>query len=235
MSTVLPGTPFDPRFDDGEDGDHLKEECGVYGIIGDMDAAAHTALGLHALQHRGQEAAGIVSYDGRQFNSHRGMGHVSENFNNEAVMARLTGDMAVGHTRYATTGGTILRNVQPLFAEFDFGGFAIAHNGNLTNALTIRRELQRRGCLFQSTSDTEVVTHLIAISDQNTFEDRLIDALRQIEGAYSFVCMTNTALIGARDPLGVRPLVLGKLDKAYILASETCALDIIGAEFVRDI
>jgi len=235
MSTVLPGTPFDPGFDDGEDGDHLKEECGVYGIIGDMDAAAHTALGLHALQHRGQEAAGIVSYDGRHFNSHRGMGHVSENFNNEAVMARLTGDMAVGHTRYATTGGTILRNVQPLFAEFDFGGFAIAHNGNLTNALTIRRELQRRGCLFQSTSDTEVVTHLIAISDQNTFEDRLIDALRQIEGAYSFVCMTNTTLIGARDPLGVRPLVLGKLDKAYILASETCALDIIGAEFVRDI
>ena len=231
MSQTLPAItdPFD------NDGDHLKEECGVFGILGDSDAAAHTALGLHALQHRGQEAAGIVSYDGRQFNSHRGMGHVSENFNNESVMARLTGDMAVGHTRYATTGATILRNVQPLFAEFDFGGFAIGHNGNLTNALTLRKELQKRGCLFQSTSDTEVVTHLIAISEENTFEDRLVDALRQIEGAYSFVCMTNTALIGARDPLGVRPLVLGKLDRAWILCSETCALDIIGAEFVRDI
>ena len=234
MSTVLPGTPFDQELND-QDGDHLKEECGVFGILGDMDAAAHTALGLHALQHRGQEAAGIVSYDGRQFNSHRGMGHVSENFNNESVMERLTGDMAVGHTRYATTGGTILRNVQPLFAEFDFGGFAIGHNGNLTNALTIRKELQKRGCLFQSTSDTEVVTHLIAVSDENTFEDRLVGALRQIEGAYSFVCMTNNALIGARDPLGVRPLVLGKLDRAHILCSETCALDIIGAEYVRDI
>ncbi len=232
---ILMGTPFDATFDSGDDDDHLKEECGVFGILGDADAAAHTALGLHALQHRGQEAAGIVSYDGRQFNSHRGMGHVSENFNNEAVMDRLTGDMAVGHTRYATTGATILRNVQPLFAEFDFGGFAIGHNGNLTNALTIRKELQKRGCLFQSTSDTEVVTHLIAISDENTFEERLVGALRQIEGAYSFVCMTNTALIGARDPLGVRPLVLGKLDRAYILCSETCALDIIGAEFVRDV
>jgi len=237
MSSALPASidsfGTDP-FDMG-DGDTLKEECGVFGIIGDTDAAAHTALGLHALQHRGQEAAGIVSYDGRQFNSHRGMGHVSENFNDEDVMDRLTGDMAVGHTRYATTGGTILRNVQPLFAEFDFGGFAIAHNGNLTNALTIRKELQKRGCLFQSTSDTEVVTHLIAISQENTFEERLIGAFRQIEGAYSFVCMTNNTLIGARDPLGVRPLVLGKLDKAHILASETCALDIIGAEFVRDI
>jgi amidophosphoribosyltransferase len=232
MTSALPALT-DP-FDMG-DGDTLKEECGVFGILGDADAAAHTALGLHALQHRGQEAAGIVSYDGRQFNSHRGMGHVSENFNDEDVMERLAGDMAVGHTRYATTGGTILRNVQPLFAEFDFGGFAIAHNGNLTNALTIRKELQKRGCLFQSTSDTEVVTHLIATSTESTFEERLVGALRQIEGAYSFVCMTNHALIGARDPLGVRPLVLGKLDKAYILASETCALDIIGAEFVRNI
>ena len=217
-----------------EDGDHLKEECGVFGIIGDAEAAAHTALGLHALQHRGQEAAGIVSYDGRQFNSHRGMGHVSENFTGETV-DRLKGPMAVGHTRYATTGDIILRNVQPLFAELESGGFAIAHNGNLTNAMTLRRELQKRGCLFQSTSDTEVVTHLIAISEQATVEDRLIDALRQIEGAYSFVCLTNHAVIGVRDPLGVRPLVLGKLDRAHILCSETCALDIIGAEYVRDI
>ena len=217
------------------DGDHLKEECGVFGIIGDADAAAHTALGLHALQHRGQEAAGIVTYDGRQFQSHRGMGHVSENFNSEAVMDQLKGDMAIGHTRYATTGATILRNVQPLFAELEIGGFAIAHNGNLTNALTLRQELKKRGCLFQSTSDTETVIHLVAISEENTFEEKLIDALRQIEGAYSFVCLTNNAVIGARDPLGVRPLVLGKLDKAHILASETCALDIIGAEFVRNV
>ncbi len=216
------------------DGDHLKEECGVFGIIGDEEAAAHTALGLHALQHRGQEAAGIVSYDGAQFYPHRGMGHVSEVFKGDTI-ERLKGRMAIGHTRYATTGATILRNVQPLFAEFEFGGFAVGHNGNLTNAMTLRRELQKRGCLFQSTSDTEVVTHLIAISEQATFEERLIDALRQIEGAYSFVCMTNNAIIGARDPLGVRPLVLGKLDKSHILCSETCALDIIGAEYVRDI
>jgi amidophosphoribosyltransferase len=216
------------------DGDHLKEECGVFGIISDPDAAAHTALGLHALQHRGQEAAGIVAYDGRQFNSHRGMGHVSENFDSE-VVDRLTGDMAIGHTRYATTGATILRNVQPLFAELDSGGFAIAHNGNLTNALTLRQELKKRGCLFQSTSDTEVVIHLMAISEQATFEERLVDALRQIEGAYSFVCLTPSSVIGARDPLGVRPLVLGKHDNGYILCSETCALDIIGAEFVRDV
>ncbi len=216
------------------DDDHLKEECGVFGIVGDADAAAHTALGLHALQHRGQEAAGIVAFDGVQFHSHRGMGHVSENFTSE-VVDRLKGHMAVGHTRYATTGGTILRNVQPLFAELEFGGFALAHNGNLTNALTLRSELQKRGSLFQSTSDTEVVTHLIALSQQHSVEDRLIDALRQIEGAYSFVCLTNSAVIGARDPLGVRPLVLGKLDKSHILCSETCALDIIGAEYVRDI
>jgi amidophosphoribosyltransferase len=217
------------------DGDHPREECGVFGIFGDADAGAHTALGLHALQHRGQEAAGIVAFDGRQFHSHRGLGHVSENFGDEAIMARLKGDMAIGHTRYSTTGETILRNVQPLFAEFEFTGFAVAHNGNLTNGLALRRELQKRGCLFQSTSDTEVVTHLIAVSDQTTVEDRLVDALRQIEGAYSFVCLTNAALIGARDPLGVRPLILGRLDKAHILCSETCALDIIGAEFVRSI
>jgi amidophosphoribosyltransferase len=174
------------------DGDHPREECGVFGIFGDADAGAHTALGLHALQHRGQEAAGIVAFDGRQFHSHRGLGHVSENFGDEAIMARLKGDMAIGHTRYSTTGETILRNVQPLFAEFEFTGFAVAHNGNLTNGLALRRELQKRGCLFQSTSDTEVVTHLIAVSDQTTVEDRLVDALRQIEGAYSFVSARGT-------------------------------------------
>jgi len=237
MSDRLSTHPFAAStMENGEDdGDHLKEECGVFGIIGDDDASAHTALGLHALQHRGQEAAGIVSFDGRQFHSHRGMGHVSENFAGDAVMERLKGDMAIGHTRYATTGETILRNVQPLFAELDSGGFSIAHNGNLTNALTLRNELKRRGCLFQSTSDTEVVIHLMAISEATSFEDRLIDALRQVEGAYSFVCLTNEALIGARDPLGVRPLVLGKSGSSWCLASETCALDIIGAEYVRDV
>lgn len=220
---------------DADDDDHLREECGVFGIIGDPEAAAHTALGLHALQHRGQEAAGMVTFDGQQFYSHRGLGHVSDNFKSDKVMDRLKGNAAVGHNRYSTTGDTILRNVQPLFAEYAFGGFAVGHNGNLTNALTLRKKLQRRGCLFQSTSDTEVVTHLIARSRKTTIEDRFVDALRQIEGAYSFVCLANDAIIGARDPLGVRPLVLGKLDGAHILCSETCALDIIGAEFVRDV
>ncbi|MBL8644615.1 MAG: amidophosphoribosyltransferase [Rhodospirillaceae bacterium] len=232
----MPTTNPFHRHDDTwhEDGDHPHEECGVFGIIGDGEAATHTVLGLHALQHRGQEAAGIVTYDGSQFHSHRGLGHVAENFNDD-VTARLKGGIAIGHNRYATTGGTILRNVQPLFAEYEFGGFAVAHNGNLTNALTLRRDLQKRGCLFQSTSDTEIVTHLIALSTATTIEDRLIDAMRQIEGAYSFVCLTNGALIGARDPLGLRPLVMGKLAGAHILCSETCALDIIGAEFVRNI
>ena len=234
MTGAMSTNPF--THDGGaDDGDHLKEECGVFGIVGDPEAAAHTALGLHALQHRGQEAAGMVTFDGQQFYSHRGLGHVSENFGTDAVMDRLKGSAAVGHTRYSTTGETILRNVQPLFAEYEFGGFAVGHNGNLTNALSLRKELQRRGCLFQSTSDTEVVTHLIARSDQTTIEDRFVDALRQIKGAYSFVCLANGAVIGARDPLGVRPLVLGKLDGAHILCSETCALDIIGAEFVRDV
>lgn len=230
--TYLTTRPFDDTMGDG---DTLHEECGVFGIFGDKDAAAHAVLGLHALQHRGQEAAGLVTFDGQHFHSHRGLGHVSENFKADSVMGRLEGDMALGHNRYSTTGDTILRNVQPLFADFEFGGFAVGHNGNLTNALTIRQDLVRRGCIFQSTSDTEVVVHLIAISQQTTVEERIIDALRQLEGAYSMVAMTNTALIGVRDPLGVRPLVIGRLDKAYILCSETCALDIIGAEFVRDV
>ncbi|KAF0136872.1 MAG: amidophosphoribosyltransferase, partial [Rhodospirillaceae bacterium] len=216
------------------DADHLHEACGVFGIFSDPDAAAHTGLGLHALQHRGQESAGIVSCHGEQFYSHRGIGHVSENFNEE-VIGRLPGDRAIGHVRYATSGETVLRNVQPLFADFEFGGLAIVHNGNLTNAMTLHRALVRRGCLFQSTTDTEVIVHLIAISQYSTVEDRIIDALRQVEGAYSLVALIRNALIGVRDPSGIRPLVLGKLDKAYILTSETCALDIIGAEFVRDI
>ncbi|MCF8480458.1 MAG: amidophosphoribosyltransferase [Rhodospirillum sp.] len=217
------------------DDDKLREECGVFGVFADADAAAHAALGLHALQHRGQEAAGIVTYDGAQFHSVKGPGHVSENFTSETVMSQLKGDSAIGHVRYSTSGGTVMRNIQPLFAEFAFGGLAIAHNGNLTNAMTLRDKLVHRGCLFQSTSDTEVIIHLIAISICSSVEDRMIDALRQVQGAYSIVALTNDALIGVRDPMGIRPLVLGQLDGSYLFASETCALDIIGAEYIRDV
>jgi amidophosphoribosyltransferase len=217
------------------DDDKLHEECGLFGIYGHIEASAHTALGLHALQHRGQEAAGIVAFDGEHFNAHRGLGHVGENFSSGTVIARLKGYAAVGHVRYATTGDTLLRNVQPLFADFAFGGFALAHNGNLTNNHVIREQLQERGSLFQSTTDTEIVVHLIATSSKHSVIDRMVDALRQIEGAYSFVALTNDSVIGVRDPYGVRPLILGRLGDAWILASETCALDIIGADFVRDI
>lgn len=217
------------------DGDRLREECGVFGIYGHPDAAAITALGLHALQHRGQEAAGIVSFDGGRFHSERRLGLVGDNFSDRATIDRLKGNCAIGHVRYSTTGETILRNVQPLFAELTGGGFAVAHNGNLTNALTLRRQLVAEGALCQSTSDTEVILHLVARSRKNRFIDRFIDALAQIEGAYSFVGLTNKKLIGARDPLGIRPLVLGELDGAPILASETCALDIIGARYIRDV
>ena len=217
------------------DDDKMHDECGIFGIYRHKDSAAHTALGLHALQHRGQEAAGIVTYDGKQFHSHRGLGLVGENFSSAKVIDRLRGQSAIGHNRYATTGETVLRNVQPLFAEIAFGGLAIAHNGNLTNAMTLRRQLVNRGCLFQSTSDSEVIIHLIAISEFTSVIDRLIDALAQIEGAYSLVAMTGDALIGVRDPMGVRPLILGTVEGAPVLTSESCALDIMGAEFVRDI
>ncbi len=218
------------------DDDKLHEECGIFGIFGHDEAAAHTALGLHALQHRGQEAAGIVTFDGAHFHSHRALGHVGDNFGSGDVIKRLPGSMGIGHVRYSTTGDTLLRNVQPLFADFEFGGLAIAHNGNLTNAYTTRKQLVRRGCIFQSTSDTENIIHLIAISLYATVVDRIIDALRQVEGAYSLVAMTRSKLIGVRDPMGVRPLVLGRLgNNIHILASETYALDIIGAEFVRDV
>ena len=217
------------------DDDKLHEECGVFGIYRHSDSAAHAALGLHALQHRGQEAAGIVTYDGKQFHSHRGLGLVGENFSSAKVIDRLRGQSAIGHNRYATTGDTVLRNVQPLFAEFAFGGLAIAHNGNLTNATALRRQLVDRGCLFQSTSDSEVIIHLIAISQHATVVDRLIDALYQVEGAYSLVAMTDDSLIGVRDPKGVRPLILGMVEGAPVMASESCALDIMGAEYLRDI
>ncbi|HEX2114482.1 MAG TPA: amidophosphoribosyltransferase [Alphaproteobacteria bacterium] len=216
------------------DDDKLKEECAIFGVFGHKDAAALTALGLHALQHRGQEATGIVTYDGDHFHSHRGLGHVADNFGNEAVIARLPGWLAIGHNRYATTGDTILRNVQPLFAEFDFGGFAVGHNGNLTNAHYLRRGLVKKGCLFQSTTDTEVIVHLMAMAEGDV-TDRLVQALLQVEGAYSLVAIAQDKIIGVRDPLGVRPLVLGRLDEAWVLASETCAFDIIGAEYVREV
>ncbi len=215
--------------------DTLREECGVFGIFGHPDAAALTALGLHALQHRGQEAAGIVSYDGKHFNAERRLGLVGDHFSRQSTIDKLSGRLAIGHTRYSTTGGTILRNVQPLFADLADGGFSICHNGNLTNALTLRKELVEKGAIYQTTSDTEIVLHLVSRSPRTRFVEKFIDAIRQIEGAYSLVGLTNKKLIGARDPLGIRPLVLGELDGCYILASETCALDIIGAKFIRDI
>ena len=193
------------------DTDHFHEECGVFGVYGHPDAAALAALGMHALQHRGQEAAGIVAYDGEQFNAHRGQGLVSDNFSSKEVIERLRGSAAIGHVRYATTGEVALRNVQPLFADFEFGGLAICHNGNLTNSYQLRRQLVRRGSLFQSTSDTEVIVHLIATSLKDTVVDRLTDALRQVQGAYSLVALSQDEVIGVRDPLGVRPLVLGRL------------------------
>ncbi|HEV7600002.1 MAG TPA: amidophosphoribosyltransferase [Bradyrhizobium sp.] len=226
----------DPHLRESDlDGDTLREECGVFGIFGHPDAAAITALGLHALQHRGQEAAGIVSFDGSRFHSERRLGLVGDTFSRREVIERLPGGAAIGHVRYSTTGATILRNVQPLFAELNAGGFAVGHNGNLTNGLTLRRELVRNGAMMQSTTDTEVILHLVAQSKRNRFIDRFIEALRAIEGAYSLVSLTNKKLIGARDPLGIRPLVLGELDGWPILASETCALDIIGAKYVRDV
>ncbi len=217
------------------EGDTLREECGVFGIFGHDDASAVVALGLHALQHRGQEASGIVSFDGQVFHSERKQGLVGDSFSDRATIERLRGRAAIGHVRYSTTGDTILRNVQPLFAELASGGLAVAHNGNLTNALAIRRDLVQSGAITQSTSDTEVILHLAARSRKPLIVERFIDALRQIEGAYALVALTNKKLIGARDPLGIRPLVLGELDGRYILASETCALDIIGARFVRDV
>jgi len=217
------------------EGDTLREECGVFGVFGNPDAAALTALGLHALQHRGQEAAGIVSYDGARFNAERRMGLVGDNFSSEKMINRLAGDSAIGHNRYSTTGETALRNVQPLFADLWGGGFAICHNGNLTNALTLRDRLVRAGAIFQSTSDTETILQLVARSDKPRIIERLVDALSQIEGAYGLVCLTPKKLIGARDPQGIRPLVMGDLNGSPVLASETCALDIIGAHFVREI
>jgi len=217
------------------DDDKLREECGIFGIWGAEHASNFVALGLHALQHRGQEAAGITSFDGGQFHSHRAMGHVAGSFDREETMRKLAGRSAIGHVRYSTTGETALRNVQPLFAELSEGGFAVAHNGNLSNALKLRRTLNRRGSIFQSTSDTEVIIHLVATSDKANKLDQLVDALKQVEGAYSLVVLTDDGLVACRDPLGIRPLVMGKLGEATIFASETVALDVIGATFIRDV
>jgi len=215
--------------------DKLREECGVFGIWGAETAAAVTALGLHALQHRGQEAAGITSFDGHGFHSHRAMGHVAGNFDKDNVIRALAGRAAIGHVRYSTTGETALRNVQPLYAELSTGGFAVAHNGNISNAMRLRRELNARGSIFQSTSDTEVIIHLVATSSFRSLLDRFIDALKQVEGAYSLACLTEEGMIGCRDPLGIRPLVMGRLGDAYIFASETVALDVVGATYIRTV
>ena len=216
--------------------DAFREECGVFGVYGSEEAAVHTALGLHALQHRGQEAAGIVSMESAQFHSHRGIGHVGENFDaSSGHLDRLIGRAAIGHNRYSTTGQSDLQNIQPFFAELSFGGFALAHNGNLTNAERLRQSLVDTGSLMQGSTDTEVIIHLVARSHQPAPDLRLIDALKQIEGAYALVCLSPQGLIAMRDPHGIRPLCLGQIGGAYVVSSETCGLDIIGAEFIRDI
>ena len=216
--------------------DKISEECGIFGIFGSPEAHLLTALGLHALQHRGQEATGMVSFDGEQFKAKRGLGHVSENFNAASMkMDELAGYAAIGHNRYSTTGQSEIRNIQPFLTELAFGDFAIAHNGNLTNAERVRGSLIDTGSLFQSTTDTETIIHLIARSKRNKVEERIKEALLQIEGAYALIALVDNMMIGIRDPLGVRPLILGKLNNSYILTSETCALDIIGAKYIRDI
>ena len=230
----LPSHPFDPM-----EGDRLREECGVFGVIGVQDAANFVALGLHALQHRGQEAGGIITHEaGTGFHSAHRFGLVRDNFTRPALMETLPGALGIGHVRYSTTGSkgaTQIRDVQPFFGEFAMGGAAIAHNGNITNADALRRELIERGSIFQSNSDSECIIHLMARSIQRTIPERMKDALRRVEGAFSIVAMTRTKLIGVRDALGVRPLVLGRLGDGFVLSSETCALDIIGAEFQREI
>ena len=217
------------------DDDTPRLECGVFGIYDADEAAGLTALGLHALQHRGQEACGIAAFDGQKFSTERHMGQVGDAFGGGSLGERLPGRFAIGHTRYSTAGGSFIRNVQPMFADLESGGVALAHNGNLTNFLTLREQLVAGGAIFQSTSDSEVILHLIARSRKARLIERFIDALTQIEGGYALVALTNKKLIGVRDPLGIRPLVLGEIDGAYVLASETCALDMIGAQFVRDI
>ncbi|MBM3630518.1 MAG: amidophosphoribosyltransferase [Alphaproteobacteria bacterium] len=219
-------TIFDPK---------LREECGVFGISNNPDASALTALGLHALQHRGQEGCGIVSFDGRKYYSEKRFGLVGDNFNDEKLLKNLKGNYAIGHNRYSTTGENTLRNIQPFFADTNAGGIGIAHNGNLTNSITLRKKLVEDGAIFYSTSDTETIVHLISKSKRLKTIDKIIDAIFQIQGGYALVMLTQEALIGVKDPFGIRPLIIGKLKDSYVLASETCALDIIGAKFVREV
>ncbi len=217
------------------DSDKLREECGIFGISNHEDSSALVALGLHALQHRGQEGCGIVSFDGKNYHSEKRQGLVGDHFTNSEILKKLPGNFSIGHNRYSTTGETSLRNIQPFFADLHMGGLSIAHNGNLTNALKLRETLVRNGAIFRTTSDTETIVQLIAKSNRNKFVDKLIDALFQIQGGFSLVLMTNKKLVGVRDPFGIRPLVLGKLKDSYIFASETCALDIVGATFIREV
>ena len=213
----------------------LKEECGVFGISDSKDAAALTALGLHALQHRGQEGCGIVSFDGSHYFSEKRFGLVGDNFNKEKILNRLRGNYAIGHNRYSTTGENTLRNIQPFFADTNAGGIGVAHNGNLTNSISLRKKLVDEGAIFYTTSDTETIVQLIARSKRKKTIDKIVDAIFQIQGGYSLVMLTQTSLVGVRDPYGIRPLVIGKLNNSYVLSSETCALDIIGAKFVREV
>ena len=217
---------FDPKF---------KEECGIFGISNAKDASALTALGLHALQHRGQEGCGIVSFDGEKYYSEKRFGLVGDNFNKEKVLRNLRGNHAIGHNRYSTTGENTLRNIQPFFADTNAGGIGVAHNGNLTNSIALRKKLVEDGAIFYSTSDTETIVQLIAKSKRPKTIDKVVDAVFQIQGGYALVMLTQNSLIGVRDPYGIRPLIIGKLGNSYVLASETCALDIIGAKFVRDV
>jgi len=215
--------------------DKLREECGIFGISNHEDASALVALGLHALQHRGQEGCGIVSFDGKNYHSEKRQGLVGDHFTDSTTIKKLPGKFAIGHNRYSTTGETSMRNVQPFFADLHMGGLSVAHNGNLTNALLLRESLVKDGAIFRTTSDTETIVQLIAKSKREKFTDKLIDSLFQIQGGYALVLLTNKKLVGVRDPLGIRPLVIGKLKDSYIFASETCALDIVGATFVREV
>ena len=214
--------------------ERFRDECGVFGVHGHGEASKIAYLGLYALQHRGQESAGICSTQGGEHFVHRAMGLVSDVFH-EKNLARLPGRHAIGHVRYSTTGESLLRNAQPFCANTDGGPVALAHNGNLVNAKAVRRELEGRGAIFSSTSDSEVIVHLLARSRESTLEERLIDALSRVKGAFSLTMLTHDALVGARDPHGFRPLVLGRLDGAWVLASETCALDLIGARVERHV
>ena len=213
----------------------IKEECGVFGISNSEDASTLTALSLHALQHRGQEGCGIVSFDGKKYHLEKKLGLVGDNFNKEEVLKKIPGNYAIGHNRYSTTGDTGLRNIQPFFADTHNGGIGISHNGNLTNAITLREKLVKEGAIFHTTSDTETIVQLIAKSKRNTTMDKIVDALFQIQGGYALVMLTQNILIGVRDPYGIRPLVIGKIKNSYVFASETCALDIIGAKYIRDV